>query len=77
MMRLQGERVARTRWIHTDPCVVRLEVEAVVPVDDPSEPCYEPETVQFLREVHEHAEANDVEWLRRVGRVYVPLPSGE
>ncbi len=43
------------------------------PKDDPSEPCYEPKTVAFLKEVHEHAEAGDVEWLKRIGDVYVRL----
>jgi hypothetical protein len=50
--------------------VVAVEVEMVVPPDDPSEPCYEAETVAFLREVAEHAEQGDLEWLRRHGRVY-------
>ena len=27
----------------------------VIPVDDPSEPCYESETIQLLREIEEHA----------------------
>jgi hypothetical protein len=31
--------------------VVAVEVEMVIPPDDPSEPCYEAETVQLLREV--------------------------
>ena len=74
-MQLEGQGVKRARWIHTDLCVVRVEVEAVIPRDDPSEPCYEPATVEFLREVHEHAEANDVDWLQRVGQVYVRVPT--
>ncbi len=39
----------------TDRYVVAVEVEMVIPADDPSEPCYEAETVQRLREVEEHA----------------------
>jgi len=50
--------------------VVAVEVEAVIPEDDPSEPCYEAETVQLLRDVAEHAEQGDIEWLRQHGRVY-------
>ncbi len=72
-MKFEGKRVSEVRWIHAGPCVVRVEVEAVLPTDDPSEPCYEPETVDFLREVHERAEAGDVEWLKNVGDVYVRL----
>ncbi|MFO7899149.1 MAG: hypothetical protein R6V58_08825 [Planctomycetota bacterium] len=72
-MRLKGKRVKRLRWVHTEECVVAVEVDAVIPEDDPSEPCYEPETVEFLREVERHAQAGDVDWLRERGRVYVAL----
>ena len=54
-MRIPGERIKRTRLIQTDKFVVAVEVEMVVPVDDPSEPCYESETVQLLRDVKDHA----------------------
>ena len=53
--------------------MVAVEVEAVIPEDDPSEPCYEAETVQLLRDVAEHAEHGDIEWLRQHGRVYHAL----
>jgi len=70
-MEFNGKKIKQTRWIHTTPCVVRVEVEAVIPEDDPSEPCFEPKTVEFLREVYERAEAGDMEWLDRIGDVYV------
>jgi hypothetical protein len=69
-MRIEGQRVKRTRLIQTDRYVVAVEVELVVPKDDPSESCYEAETVQHLRLVRERAEAGDVDWLTRQGRVY-------
>jgi hypothetical protein len=69
-MRLPGKRVKRTRLIQTDRYVVAVEVEMIIPADDPSEPCYESETVQFLKEVHDRAERGDVEWLTHRGRVY-------
>jgi hypothetical protein len=50
-----------------------VNVEMVVPPDDPSEPCYEAETVQFLRQVREKAEAGDIGWLKRHGKVYEAL----
>ena len=50
--------------------MVAVEVELVVPTDDQSEPCYEAETVQFLREIKEHAERGDVAWLTKNGKVY-------
>ena len=65
------DRVKRTRLIQTDRYVVAVEVELVVPPDDPSEPSYEAETVRFLREVRERAERGDEDWLRRHGKLYV------
>lgn len=69
-MRMPGKRIRRTRLIHTDRYVVAVEVEMIIPVDDPSEPCYEAETVQLLRDVEEHARRGDVDWLKRHGKVY-------
>jgi len=69
-MHIPGRRVKRTRLIQTDKYVVAVEVEMVIPVDDPSEPCYESETVQFLPEVKDGAERSDLAWLSRKGKVY-------
>jgi hypothetical protein len=69
-MRVDGERIKRTRLIQTERYVVAVEVEMVIPPDDPSEPCYEAETVQLLREVKERAERGDVAWLAQHGKVY-------
>lgn len=69
-MRIPGKRVPRTRLVRTDRFVVAVDVEAVIPQDDPSEPCFEAETVQLLRQVADHAKHGDVAWLRRHGRVY-------
>ena len=69
-MRVAGERIKRTRLIQTEQYIVAVEVEMVVPVDDPSEPCYEAETVKLLREVKEHAERGDLAWLKQYGKVY-------
>lgn len=68
-MRIPGERLRQVRWVHTDRYVVAVEVEMVIPPDDPSEPCYESETVQQLREVEERARRGDVDWLKRPGKV--------
>lgn len=69
-MRIQGKRLKRTRLVQGGRFVVAVEVEVVIPPDDPSEPCYEAETVQMLREVAEHAERGDREWIRQHGTVY-------
>lgn len=72
-MQLPGKRVRRTRLVRTERYVVAVEVEAVIPDADPTEPCYEPETVELLRQVELHAENDDVEWLRQHGKVYTSL----
>jgi hypothetical protein len=69
-MQIPGERIKTTRWIHSDRYVVAVEVEMVIPPDDPSEPCYESETIRWLKEIEEHAQQGDVSWLKRIGRVY-------
>ena len=70
-MRIPGERVKRTRLIQSDNYVIAVEV--VLPVDDPSEPCYESETVQLLREVKERAERGDLAWLIQKGKIYAAV----
>ena len=72
-MRMAGKRVKRTRLIQTDKYVVAVEVDLVVPLDDPSEPCYEAETVELLREIKEHAEQGDIAWLAQHGKVYAAV----
>ena len=48
--------------------MVAVEVEMVIPPDDPSEPCIEAETVQMLRDIAEHAEHGDRQWIQQKGR---------
>jgi hypothetical protein len=69
-VRIPGERIKRTRLVQTVKYVVAVEIEMVIPVDDPSEPCLESETVNFLREVKERAEKQDLKWLKEHGKVY-------
>jgi hypothetical protein len=45
----------------------------VIPPDDPSEPCYEAETVNLLREIQERAERGEVAWLQEHGKVYAAI----
>lgn len=72
-MRIPGERITKRRLIQTDQYVIAVEVEMVIPIDDPSEPCLESETVEYLREVKERAEQGDVAWLRKHGKVYAAI----
>ena len=69
-MRIQGKRIRRTRLVQGGRFVVAVEVEMVVPPDDPSEPCYEAETVQILRDIAEHAAQGDRQWIQQRGAVY-------
>ena len=72
-MRIPGQRLTRTRLVQSDRYVVAIEVEMVVPVDDASEPCYEAETVNLLREIKERADAGDLAWLQHHGKVYAAV----
>jgi hypothetical protein len=69
-MQIEGKRIQRTRLIQKGRFVVSIETEMVIPDDDSSEPCYKPATIELLRQIAEHAERGDVEWLRRHGKVY-------
>ena len=70
---LPGKRIRRNRLVRTDRFIVVVEVEAVIPDADSSEPCYEPEIVELLREVEARAKLGDVEWLKQHGKVYTAL----
>jgi hypothetical protein len=52
-------------------CVVKVEVDAVVPDADGSEPCLEPSTLKWLDELQRKADAGDLDALSKVGEVYV------
>ena len=69
-MLVPSQRIKRTRLVQSDRYVVAVEVEMVIPEDDPSEPCYEAETVNLLKEVADKAAHGDLAWLRQHGRVY-------
>lgn len=72
-MPLAGKRVRRTRLVRTDRFVVAVEVEAVIPDADPTEPCFEPHVVELLRQVETRAKSGDVEWLKQHGKVYAAV----
>jgi hypothetical protein len=45
-------------------------VEVFYPEDDPAEPCMDAATVRWLDEIARHAEQGDLQFLRKVGRVF-------
>ena len=65
-----GKRVPLTRLVRGGRFIVAVNVEGVIPPDDPSEPCLEAETVTLLKDVAEHAERGDRRWLAQHGKVY-------
>lgn len=69
-MRVPGRRVKERQLIECGRLVVAVDVDLVYPDFDPDEPCYESETVEFLREVSERAERADMRWLRSHATVY-------
>jgi hypothetical protein len=69
-MRIPGKRLRRTRLIQSSEFVVAVEVEMVVPEEDPSEPCFEAEAVQFFCEVAERARRCDLDWMKAHDKVY-------
>lgn len=72
-MLIAGKRLKRTRLIRTEKFVVAVDVEMVVPADDPSEPCYESHTIELLQEIKDRAEQGDIEWLMEKGKVYAAV----
>lgn len=72
-MQISGERIKRTRLIQTDRYVIAVEVEMIIPPDDPGEPCYTADAVKLLQEVKDRAERDELDWLQRHGKVYTAI----
>ncbi len=70
-MMTPGKRIRIPKWIHSGRCVVRVEVEGVLPDADPSEPCVEAPVVRWLDEVQRLVDAGDIDALAKIGDVYV------
>lgn len=72
---MRERREKRKRWVQRGQYAVEVEVEVIYPADDPSEACLEPATVRRLDEIARKAEQGDVEYLRKVGRVFQAVSS--
>lgn len=70
-MVVKGQRVRVPQWIHGRVCVVHVEVDAVIPDSDPSEPCLEPDAVKWLDELQRQADTGAIDQLAKVGEVFV------
>jgi poly(3-hydroxybutyrate) depolymerase len=63
-------REKRKRWVQRGQYAVEVEVEVVYPAEASTEPCLEPKTVKWLDEIARRAEADDIAFLRQVGRMF-------
>jgi hypothetical protein len=72
---MSERRETRKRWVQRGQYAVEVEVEVVYPEDCPSDACLEPATVRWLDEIARRAEAGDVDFLRKAGRVFQALTS--
>jgi hypothetical protein len=70
-MTIPGKRIKVEQWIHASACVVRVEVEAIVPDAGSSDPCLEPKTLRFLDEIQTKADQGLIDELSQIGDVYV------
>src|SRR5690348_15496517 len=62
-----------TQWVRGGGYAVAVEVEGIVPPEDPSVRCLNPGTVRYLEKLTERAAAGDLEELRKAGTVYVKM----
>lgn len=69
-MRIPGKRIKERQLIEGGRYVVAVDVDLVYPDFDPSEPCYESETIELLREVADRAGRADLDWLSKRGTVF-------
>jgi hypothetical protein len=70
-MLIDGKHTRVIKWIHGDLCVLRVEVDAIVPAFDPKEPYLESATVKFLDHLQKLANAGQIDELVKHGQVYV------
>jgi hypothetical protein len=68
---MTGKRTKVTKWIHGLQCVLSTEVEAIRLDNEPDEVYLEPQTVRFLDEMQQLADAGNVQELAKHGTVYV------
>jgi hypothetical protein len=70
-MTIPGKPTCVHKWIHSDLCVLHVEVEAVIPDFEPREPLLTPPIVRFLDSLQSLANAGQIDELAKHGTVYV------
>jgi hypothetical protein len=68
---IPGQRIRIPKWIHGHAVVARVEVEAIIPDEDPSEPCLELPALRWLDELQQLADDGKIDELAKHGEVYV------
>lgn len=71
---IQGTKFKLLRWVEGQTSagrfVVRLDVDAVIPDADTSEPCFEPAALRLLDDAQRLAAAGRLDDLARIGEVF-------
>jgi len=70
-MTIEGEPVRVWRWVHSGPIAVHVEVDAVIPKDDPTEPCLTAEVARHLDYLQQLADEGNMAKLAQFGEVFI------
>lgn len=68
---LPGKRIRIPRWVFGDRYIVKLEVDAVLSDEDPTEPCLEPSTLHYLDQVQQWIDTDQTDQLEKAGALFV------
>ncbi|MEM6554111.1 MAG: hypothetical protein AAF750_18490 [Planctomycetota bacterium] len=68
---IPGQRVRIPRWVFGERYIVQVEVDAVLPDEDPTEPCLEPAALRHLDQLQRWINEGRIEELEKAGALYV------
>ena len=68
---LPGRRIRIPRWVFGDRYIVQVEVDAILPEDEPTEPCLEPATLHHLDQIQQWINSGQLDELEKAGAVYI------
>jgi len=70
-MNIEGETIRVWRWVHSGPIAVHVQVDAIIPHDDSSEPCLTRDVIRHLDYLQQLANDGDTTKLAEFGEVYI------